>query len=142
MSGEISAASDEQSRGIEQINVAVTEMDKITQDNAANAEESASSSEQLSAQSEELFGFIEVLIELVTGKKNRQLNRGDVEKIGGISTVGTKKKDIKPLQKDIKGLQGRKQTHPKTPMLNPLREPKIARPEQLIPLDDTDLKEF
>jgi methyl-accepting chemotaxis protein len=142
VSGEISAASDEQSRGIEQINVAVTEMDKITQDNAANAEESASSSEQLSAQSEVLFGFIEVLIELVTGNKNRQLNRGEAEKIGGINTVGTKKKDIKPLQKDIKGLQGRKQTHPKTPMLTPLRKPKIATPEQLIPLEDTDLKEF
>jgi hypothetical protein len=70
------------------------------------------------------------------------LNRGEAEKIGGISPVGTKKKDLKPLPNDIKGLPGRKQTHPKTPMLIPLREPKIARPEQLIPLEDSDLKEF
>ncbi|HAA02439.1 MAG TPA: methyl-accepting chemotaxis protein, partial [Syntrophobacteraceae bacterium] len=39
--GEISAASSEQAQGIEQINRAVTEMDKVTQQNAANAEESA-----------------------------------------------------------------------------------------------------
>ena len=42
---EISAASNEQSQGIEQINTAITQMDTITQQNAANAEESASASE-------------------------------------------------------------------------------------------------
>ena len=40
--GEISAASHEQAQGIEQINMAVSEMDKVVQQNAANAEESAS----------------------------------------------------------------------------------------------------
>jgi methyl-accepting chemotaxis protein len=39
---EIAAASTEQSTGIEQINTAVTDIDRITQKNAANAEESAS----------------------------------------------------------------------------------------------------
>ena len=37
---EIAAASNEQAQGIDQINTAVTEMDKVTQQNAANAEES------------------------------------------------------------------------------------------------------
>ncbi len=41
--GEISAASKEQAQGIEQINIAVVEMDKVTQQNAAGAEELASS---------------------------------------------------------------------------------------------------
>jgi len=40
--GEITAASDEQAQGIEQINKAVAEMDKVTQQNAAAAEELAS----------------------------------------------------------------------------------------------------
>lgn len=41
--GEISAATEEQSRGIEQINKAVIEMDRITQQNAADAESLAAS---------------------------------------------------------------------------------------------------
>jgi methyl-accepting chemotaxis protein len=48
--GEIAAASKEQSQGIAQINVAVTQMDKVTQSNAASAEETASASEEMSAQ--------------------------------------------------------------------------------------------
>jgi methyl-accepting chemotaxis protein len=40
--GEISAASNEQAQGVEQINKAITEMDKVVQNNAGSAEESAS----------------------------------------------------------------------------------------------------
>jgi methyl-accepting chemotaxis protein len=39
---EIAAASQEQSEGIEQVNKAVTEMNRVTQQNAASAEEMAS----------------------------------------------------------------------------------------------------
>jgi cell pole-organizing protein PopZ len=60
--GEVSAASDEQSKGIEQIGTAVTEMDKLTQSNAANAEESASASEELAAQAKELGEMVQILV--------------------------------------------------------------------------------
>ena len=46
----ISAASEEQANGVDQISKAITQMDKVTQQNAANAEEAASSSEELSSQ--------------------------------------------------------------------------------------------
>ena len=39
--GEIASASDEQSRGIDQVGLAVAEMDRVTQQNAALVEESA-----------------------------------------------------------------------------------------------------
>ena len=52
--GEISVASQEQSRGIEQINSAVAEMDKVVQQAAANAEESSSAAEELSSQAHDL----------------------------------------------------------------------------------------
>ena len=39
--GEISSASEEQGRGIEQVNVAVSQMDQVTQQNAALVEEAA-----------------------------------------------------------------------------------------------------
>lgn len=42
----------EQSSGIEQVNIAVSEMDKVVQQNAAVAEESASAAEEMSAQAE------------------------------------------------------------------------------------------
>ena len=51
---EVATASNEQSEGIAQINTAVSQMDKITQSNAASAEETASAAEELNAQSEEM----------------------------------------------------------------------------------------
>lgn len=55
---QIASASQEQSVGLQQVNSAVSDMDKITQQNAANAEESASASEELSSQSEELQAMV------------------------------------------------------------------------------------
>jgi methyl-accepting chemotaxis protein len=63
--GEISTASVEQSQGIEQINRAVSNMDKVTQVNAASAEESASSAQELSARSAELHDLVAGLRRLV-----------------------------------------------------------------------------
>ncbi|ENW5165760.1 methyl-accepting chemotaxis protein [Serratia marcescens] len=48
--GEIASASDEQSRGIEQVTQAVTQMDQVTQQNAALVEESASAATVLEEQ--------------------------------------------------------------------------------------------
>ncbi len=64
---EITAASSEQAQGIEQVNKAVGEMDKVVQQNAANAEESASASEEMSAQAERMKEFVMELKELVGG---------------------------------------------------------------------------
>jgi len=52
--GEISAASHEQGRGIEQVNVAIGQMDQMTQQNAALVEQAAASAESLHAQAEDL----------------------------------------------------------------------------------------
>ena len=51
---EISAASDEQSKGIAQVGVAITQMDSVTQQNAALVEEAAASAASLAGQAEEL----------------------------------------------------------------------------------------
>ncbi len=64
---EIAAASREQATGIEQINQAVGQMDKVTQQSAANAEEIAAASEELSAQAEQLRGCVVELVQLVGG---------------------------------------------------------------------------
>jgi methyl-accepting chemotaxis protein len=51
---EIAAASGEQSLGIEQINQAVTQMDQVTQENAALVEEAAAASDSLREQAQAL----------------------------------------------------------------------------------------
>ena len=74
--GEVTAASDEQAHGIEQINVGVSQMSEVTQSNAANAEESASASEELSAQAVEVNEMVEQLVALVGGS-GRSVGAGD-----------------------------------------------------------------
>ena len=54
--GEIAAASNEQAQGIEQVNKAVAEMDKVTQQATANAGEPAS--EEMNAQAEQIRGLL------------------------------------------------------------------------------------
>jgi len=56
--GEITAASDEQSSGIGQINTAVTELDQMTQQNAALVEQSAAAAESLKGQAVKLAGVV------------------------------------------------------------------------------------
>ena len=67
---EIATASEEQSRGITQVNIAVSEMDKVTQSTAANAEESAAAAEELNAQAEQMKVFVEDLVKVVGGSAN------------------------------------------------------------------------
>lgn len=62
---EVATASREQSNGIEQVNLAVSQMDKVTQSNAASAEEAASAAEELNAQSTELRHASRELAQLV-----------------------------------------------------------------------------
>ena len=52
--GEISAASDEQSRGVAQVGAAVTDLDRATQQNAALVEQSAAAAASLRQQSQHL----------------------------------------------------------------------------------------
>jgi len=65
---EIANASSEQSQGIGQVTVAVSQMDKVTQANAAGAEESAAASQDLNAQAGVLTNAVASLQQLVGGK--------------------------------------------------------------------------
>nr|WP_264289178.1 methyl-accepting chemotaxis protein [Duffyella gerundensis] len=58
--GEIASASDEQSRGIDQVGQAVTEMDRVTQQNASLVQESAAAASSLEAQASRLSQAVSV----------------------------------------------------------------------------------
>jgi methyl-accepting chemotaxis protein/methyl-accepting chemotaxis protein-1 (serine sensor receptor) len=64
---EVNLGSQEQARGIEHISKSIAEMDRVTQANAASAEESASASEEMSAQAEALQNIARELRTLVGG---------------------------------------------------------------------------
>jgi len=68
LAGQVAAAAAEQSRGLTQINKAVSEIDQITQSNAASAEESASAAEELNAQSEVMRDSVAKLDALIQGE--------------------------------------------------------------------------
>jgi methyl-accepting chemotaxis protein len=68
LAAEVAGASQEQTQGITQITVAIGAMDKVTQSNAATAEESAAAAEQLSAQAETMKQSVADLLQLVNGK--------------------------------------------------------------------------
>jgi methyl-accepting chemotaxis protein len=55
---EISASAKEQSAGVDRINRAVADMNKVTQQNAANSEESSSAAVELSSQAEEVAAMV------------------------------------------------------------------------------------
>ena len=64
---DIATAAREQAQGIEQINVAIAQLDKVSQSNSASAEESASAAEELDAQAETLKDQVAKLRQLVGG---------------------------------------------------------------------------
>jgi hypothetical protein len=68
---EVAGASAEQSEGITQINTAVGQMDKVTQSNAATAEETAAAAEELNAQTETMKKSVDDLLQLVGGQNGR-----------------------------------------------------------------------
>ena len=75
---EVNVSSQEQARGMEQIAKSVSQMDKVTQQTAANAEESASAAEELSAQARAMQAAITKLQELIGSEETSSPRRRQV----------------------------------------------------------------
>jgi methyl-accepting chemotaxis protein len=85
---EIAAASREQALGIGQVNAAVAEMDKVTQANAAGAEESASAAAEMSAQAEGMKALVIELAAVVGGRGARGGERALSAACAGLLPAG------------------------------------------------------
>ena len=68
---EITSATGDQAQGVEQVNTAVAQMDKVRQQNAASAGESASASEELARQAQMLRESVSDLARLVEGTNEK-----------------------------------------------------------------------
>ncbi|MBI5815017.1 MAG: hypothetical protein HZB29_05350 [Nitrospinae bacterium] len=62
---DIATASDEQAKGVGQVNIAVSQMDKVTQQSASNAQQSAAAAQELADQATMLSGLVKNLERLV-----------------------------------------------------------------------------
>ena len=115
---EIAAASNEQAQGIDRINKAVTEMDKVTQRNAANAEESASASEEMNAQAQQMGEMVNDLEALVGGAQRKE-------------TRNASRKSSPPESEDRIINKKVKERHSQK-----------IHPDRVIPMNDGDFEDF
>jgi methyl-accepting chemotaxis protein len=130
---EIATASSEQSQGIEQINKAVNEIDKVTQANAGASEEAASAAEQLSAQAAAMNDVVMDMQRMVEGGKITAIA---AQQLPPRTPPPTRTGKMTAAPKQIKHLPAgtsrkKLQTTAKSPS-----------PQEIIPLDDEDFKDF
>jgi methyl-accepting chemotaxis protein len=124
---EIAAASAEQAQGIEQVNTAVADMDKVVQQVAANGEESASASEEMTAQAVQMKDFITSLIHLVGGRT---------------STFKSPMNETGERDKASRSVSANPPRRPGTKKRIPVDADGI-KPNKVIPLDEeADFKDF
>lgn len=76
LSQEVSMACQEQAKGIREIQSAVTDLNDVTQQNAAGAEQAAAASEQLTAQASELSRMVDELRVMTQGTAAASTNSG------------------------------------------------------------------
>ncbi len=137
---EIDSAMQEQAQGIEQINRAIAEMDKITQQSAANAEETASAAEELSAQAAQMESLVTDINSIIGGKTGGEY-REHQYRIGGRAGAHFEESIPQAGRGDRKALayQGGKESgygsagHSQGTAL---------RPDQVIPLEGEEAKSF
>lgn len=125
---QINSASKEQTQGITQINQAVSQMEQVTQQNAANAEETASSSEEMSAQAESLNEIVGQLNEMITGIASDAAQHHT----GSGGTGGYTKPKKKATNYQRQPLSKGKGTS----IAKPSKQTHVASPEDVIPLED------
>ena len=133
---EVAAASREQTDGITQINLAISQMEKVTHGNSVHAESSAASAEELKTQAETMRDSIGELLSLAGARAESSV--GDPHLPPVVDETAAKKPPAaaRPQSKEpAKGL-----ARPAAPRKRPTPESIVSRRSE-IPLDG-DFKDF
>ncbi|MEB7935965.1 methyl-accepting chemotaxis protein II [Escherichia whittamii] len=91
--GEIASASDEQSRGIDQVALAVSEMDRVTQQNASLVQESASAAAALEEQASRLTQAVSTFRLAANSQTNKPQSRPGTEQPSAQSRLRISEQD-------------------------------------------------
>lgn len=123
---QLHSSSEEQTRGIDQINSATGDLDKATQTTAANAEESAAASEELSSQAKDLKNIVHSLELIINGTGSNQATGTSkvLKEDNYLSNVASRRDNQFQLKENVK------QSQPP------------VRAQNIIPLDDDELRNF
>ncbi len=133
--GEVTAASNEQSQGVEQINKAVAEMDKVVQTNASNAEESAAASEEMNAQAEQIKVYVGELAAILDGRST-----GDGPRHSSASTTGNRSARIVAVGSTRKGNGSSRNDYSRAKGIVPYkRDWKEVGPDNVIALGELNM---
>jgi methyl-accepting chemotaxis protein len=98
---EISAATDQQRRGAEEISAAVKQMNSVTQEVASRSEESASAAEELGGQAEglrEMVQQFELTRVQPVGTKASRARRGNGKRVAPAPRLGTGGRPVRPAE--------------------------------------------
>ncbi|MCC6153224.1 MAG: DUF3365 domain-containing protein [Candidatus Hydrogenedentes bacterium] len=131
---EVAAASNEQSQGISQINTAMSQMDKVTQANAAVSEESAAASEELNAQAAELNTMVKELVGLINGNGQAGIHHTQL-------ALNAPRRPALSTPRSQARASAPKERRAPAKALAPSKAA-VKSAEEVIPLDDDDMKDF
>ncbi len=135
---EIAVASDEQAQGVNQINLAVSEVDKVTQSNAATSEECASASEELSGQAKELNELIREMARVVGARQPSEANsRGALKRPPMVDRPAAKKPALAAPAPKVTRKPTVKNAAPAAAL-----PPGKGKSKDVIPFDDDDFEDF
>jgi methyl-accepting chemotaxis protein len=123
---EIAAASSEQAQGIEQVSTAVSQMNEVTQRNATNSEESASAAEELNSLAVELQDMVSAF---------RLSSSSGPSRYASPFGKGAKRSPAPAAKAALPDKRADK-------TLKLPSKSRAVKPEEIIPLDDSDLNEF
>lgn len=110
LSKEISTASSEQAQGVNSINMSIGDLDKVTQKNAAAAEECAAAADILNLRSTQMADMVQELISIVEGgNSNSNTGNNDLsvpapsyKKRNGQATFPARRSSAIPFEDDFK----------------------------------------
>ncbi len=122
----ITEASKEQSKSIEDIDEAINQLEEVSEENAAISEETASASEELTSQAKSLLDIVKKLQEIIEGKEKAIIK--EIKNMKKISSADKIEKNKKIVTQNNKKLPGGRE----------------IKPDEIIPLDEeeSEFKEF
>lgn len=138
---EIATANNEQAEGVNQINTSISQMDKVTQQNAANAEETASASNEMAQQAE----IMKQIVGQLTAMVNGSASQAAVSPAKAVSPTRNKTNTLTSLDHafhQVAAGTGPKERQADSKTSAGAKPAAKTSPAKQLPLDDNELADF
>jgi methyl-accepting chemotaxis protein len=133
---EIAAASVEQAQGINHINKAVADLDRVTQQNTSTAQESASAAEELNAHAAQMKGILQKLAVIIKGQAD------EAKEIPPSAKKQMQKRTVAVVAKASHKLPVKSLPAPVQKTVSKRAPSRTVRPDEVIPFGKEEFKDF